>query len=86
MTEHYQLFDIESGNLFDEFDSKLEALVSLAEAAEKFGTEAISQFSLFRVSDGRPELVSMQQELVQLVAELKEASLAKSRTLTRTRD
>ncbi len=78
MTERYQLFDLDSGNLAAEFDSTLEAMHELGRVAREFGISGISQLALFRFCEGSENLVAMQNDLVQLVEEHERAALAGS--------
>jgi hypothetical protein len=75
MDDYYQLIDLESGNVIDDFDTRADAFNFLAKTAGEFGEATIRELSLMRLQGETQELVALQQELVRLVEEHERASL-----------
>ena len=60
---HYELWDTESGNLLDDFDTQVDALGSVRSLILLNGTGAMSAVALVRVEDGRAVTVAAGDDL-----------------------
>ena len=67
MNVFFEVFDLESGNLIEDFATEEEALEALRSAERDHGPEAISDIALLRFDDGHPTLFAMDGELVERV-------------------
>jgi hypothetical protein len=67
MNVFFELFDLESGNLIEDFATEEEALEALRSAERDHGPAAISDIALLRFDDGHPTLIAMEGELVERV-------------------
>lgn len=64
MDVFYEQFDLETGNVIDDFVSEDEALDVLRAAEREHGFAAISDVALLRYENGHPTLVAMENDLV----------------------
>jgi hypothetical protein len=64
MNTYYELFDLESGIVIEDFDLKSDAIEALVLVVERHGFPAIGTYALTRVESGKPVLIAMQEELV----------------------
>jgi hypothetical protein len=69
MTIFYELFDLATGNVIDDFAAEEDALEALRTAECEHGLAAISDVALLRYKDGHPTLVAMERDLVARVSE-----------------
>ena len=69
MTVFYELFDLATGNVIDDFATEEDALEALRAAACEHGLAAISDIALLRYEDGHPTLAAMERDLVAQVSE-----------------
>jgi hypothetical protein len=67
MNVFFELFDLASGNLIEDFATEEEAIEALRLAERDHGPAAISDVALLRFDDGHPTLVAMEGELVERV-------------------
>ena len=63
----HELFDLESGNVIEDYEAECDAIYALIDVVSRHGSEAIETFALTRVDSGKPTLIAMQDELVQRV-------------------
>lgn len=68
MEVFYELFDLATGNMIDDFATEEDALEALRAAQHEHGLAAISDVALLRYEDGHPTLVAMEHDLVAKVA------------------
>jgi len=64
----FQLVELTSGNVADDFDTMEEATAALRQAVQTYGVDAMRTYSLLEFVDGAATLVAMQDELLKLVA------------------
>ncbi|MBA3450044.1 MAG: hypothetical protein H0T18_02390 [Chloroflexia bacterium] len=69
MDVFFELFDLASGNVIDDFSTEEDALEALRAAQRDHGTEAIKDVALLRFDSGHPTLVAMEHDLVERVTE-----------------
>jgi hypothetical protein len=69
MDVFYELFDLATGNVIDDFATEEDALEALRSTKHEHGSAAISEIALLRYDDGRPTLVAMEHDLVARVIE-----------------
>lgn len=64
MSEFFQLLDVSSGNVINEFDTEQEALAALGAVGHEHGLAELANLALLRFEDGHPRLVAMEDELI----------------------
>lgn len=69
MDVFYELFDLATGNVIDDFATEDDALDALRDAEQEHGPHAISDVALLRYDDGHPTLVAMEHDLIARVTE-----------------
>lgn len=79
MQQHFELFDILSGNVLDTFDRESDAIDALVEISREGGAGAVARFALFREINGESQLIAMQDTLTRRVAEVCGSLIALSR-------
>jgi hypothetical protein len=67
MDSCFELFDLQSGNVFDVFHHEYAALDALIDIEREHGEEAVRRFALLRCGE-KSSLVAMEDALVELVA------------------
>ena len=67
MRVFFELFDLESSNVIDDFDTEQDAMDALMAAEREFGSQAIENVALLRFEDGHPTLIAMEHDLVDRV-------------------
>lgn len=68
MDTYYELFDLESGNVIEDYAREQDAIEALVRVVAEHGMRAIETFALTYVEAGKPTLIAMQDELVLRVA------------------
>ncbi len=68
MDTFFQLVELTSGNVADDFETMDEATAALRKAVQMYGADAMRTYSLLEFVDGVATLVAMQDELLKLVA------------------
>lgn len=63
----FEMFDLESGNVIEDFETEQDAMDALAATERTFGSEAIENVALLRFDDGHPTLVAMEHDLIDRV-------------------
>ena len=69
MTVFYELFDLATRNVLEDFATEEDALEALYAAKREHGSAAISDVALLRYDDGHPTLVAMEHDLVARVTQ-----------------
>jgi hypothetical protein len=64
MDSYYELFDLASGNVIEDYVSERDAIDALIQVAANHGLRAIETFALMHVSSGKPALIAMEVELM----------------------
>jgi hypothetical protein len=64
MDAYFELFDLESGNVIEDYVSERDAIDALVQVVVNHGPQAIETFALTHVSNGKSVLIAMQDELV----------------------
>jgi len=64
----FQLVELTSGNVADDFETMDEATAALRKAVQMYGADVMRTYSLLEFVDGVATLVAMQDELLKLVA------------------
>lgn len=67
MSTTFELFDVVSGNVFDDFDRESDAWDALLEIERTQGPSVVRRFALFRNVDDDSSLIAMEDELVDRV-------------------
>jgi hypothetical protein len=67
MHSSYELVDLRSGNMIEDYDHERDAIETLVRVAEVHGIEAIATFALAHMQGSKRRLVAMQDELVSRV-------------------
>ena len=67
MNSFYQVKDMTSGNVIDDFDNRIEALATLNTIAKEHGQEELRTLSLLHVDGDKQTLIAMASELITLV-------------------
>ena len=67
MDTYYELFDVSSGNVIEDYERERDAIDALIALVNKHGTGAIETFALTRMELGHPVLIAMQKDLVALI-------------------
>jgi hypothetical protein len=67
MRVFFELFDLKSGNVIEDFETEHDAIAALVAAEREHGSQAIENIALLRFEDGHPLLVAMEQDLVDRV-------------------
>ena len=68
MDTFFQLVELTSGNVADDFETMDEATAALRKAVQMYGADVMRTYSLLEFVDGVATLVAMQDELLKLVA------------------
>lgn len=76
MKVFFELFDLESGNVIEDFETEQGAMDALVAAEREHGSQAIENVALLRFEDGHPTLVAMEHDLVNHVNALVNSELA----------
>ena len=74
MNVFFELFDLASGNVIEDFATEEEAVEVLRSAERDHGPEAICDIALLRFEDGHPTLIAMEDVLAERV---RQSSVAK---------
>ncbi len=61
---YFELFDLESGNVIEDYARESDAIDALVQVVVNHGSQAIETFALTHVVNGKPVLIAMQDELV----------------------
>lgn len=69
MDVFFELFDLVSGNVVDDFATEDEAMEALRAAEREHGLEAIHDIALLRFENGHPSLVAMERDLAKRVSQ-----------------
>ena len=64
MDSYYELFDLASGNVIEDYERESDAIDALIQVVGDHGIQAIETFALTHVQSGRPVLIAMQGDLV----------------------
>lgn len=64
MDSYYELVDVASGNMIEDYDHERDAIEALVRVVEEHGSEAIATFALAHVQGSQRRLVAMQVDLV----------------------
>jgi hypothetical protein len=64
MDSYYELVDLASGNMVEDYDDEQDAIEALVRVAKEHGSEAIATFALAHVQGSNRRLVAMQGDLV----------------------
>lgn len=64
MDSYYELFDLESGNVIEDYPREEDAIDALMQVIAEHGSAAIETFALTHVTNGKPILIAMQSDLV----------------------
>jgi hypothetical protein len=64
MDAYFELFDLASGNVIEDYVSERDAIDALVQVVVNHGSQAIETFALTHVVNGKPVLIAMQDELV----------------------
>jgi hypothetical protein len=64
MDAYFELFDLESGNVIEDYVSERDAIDALVQVVVNHGSQAIETFALTHVTNGKSMLIAMQDELV----------------------
>ena len=67
MATTFELFDVVSGNVFDDFTRESDAWDALLEIERKQGSSVVRRFALFRNFEGGSSRIAMEEELVDRV-------------------
>lgn len=67
MKVFFELFDLETGNVIEDFETEQDAMDALIAAEREHGSQAIKNVALLRFDNGHPALVAMEQDLVDRV-------------------
>ena len=67
MSTFYQLLDLASGNVVDDFDMTVDTRAALSRRPKSFGKESIRGLSLMRISDEGQAVIAMEDDLVRLI-------------------
>lgn len=68
MATFFQLVELTSGNVADDFDSLDEATAALNQAVRAYGADVMRTYSLLKFVDDTATLIAMQDELLELAA------------------
>lgn len=79
MSTTFELFDVVSGNVFDDFDRESDAWDALLEIERTQGPSVVRRFALFRNVDDDSSLIAMEDELVDRVKRQRKEPAATSR-------
>jgi hypothetical protein len=66
MDPFFQLLDLQSGNVIDDFESRFQALLAIREAIERDGLEAGQNLSLMLITGEKQSVVAMQDDLLRM--------------------
>lgn len=80
MNTYYELFDHSSATLLKEYDSEAEAWDDLQAFSEVHGVSALGGLALLRVENDAPQLVAMNDDLIEHVRRRQAIRLAQQRT------
>jgi hypothetical protein len=69
MIVFFELFDLVSGNVIEDFATEEAAIDALRAAEREHGPEAIGDIALLRFDNGHPTLIAMEGDLVERVAQ-----------------
>lgn len=72
MDSYYELFDLESGNVIEDYPREEDAIDALIQVVADHGPESIKTFALTHVKNGTPILIAMQSDLIVHVEREKE--------------
>lgn len=61
---YFELFDLESGNVIEDYARESDAIDALIQVVSNNGSQAIETFALAHVTNGKPVLIAMQADLV----------------------
>lgn len=64
MDSYYELFDLASGNMVEDYDHERDAIEALMHIVAEHGSQAIATFALTAVHEGQSTLIAMQGDLV----------------------
>ncbi len=64
METFYEIWDGDTNNLVDYYDTEQDALAYVSEFAEMHGHEAVRSWGMLRVRDGRSTLVAAGDDLI----------------------
>lgn len=64
MDFYFELFDLESGNVIEDYECESDAIDALIQVVADHGFQAIGTFALTHVTHGKPVLIAMQADLV----------------------
>ena len=64
MNTYYQLVDLASGNVIEDYERESDAIDALIQVVVNHGPQAIETFALTRITAGQAVLIAMQDELV----------------------
>ena len=64
MDAYYELFDLASGNMVEDYDCEQDAMEALIGIVGNHGSLAIATFALTHVENGHSKLIAMQDNLV----------------------
>ncbi len=64
MDSYYELVDLASGNMIEDYDREQDAIEALMRVVEEHGSQAISTFALAHVQGNQRRLVAMQDALI----------------------
>jgi hypothetical protein len=80
MDSYYELFDLASGNVIEDYESENEAIDALIQVVVNHGSQAIETFALTQVISGQPRLIAMQKDLVVRVEEAMQLAFPQRRS------
>ena len=67
MDSYYELFDLASGNVIEDYERESDAIAALIRVVMDHGLRAIETFALTHVVCGKPTLIDMEDELVRRI-------------------
>jgi hypothetical protein len=81
MDAYYELFDLDSGNVIEDYDRERDAIDALIQVVLEHGAQAIATFALTYMESGKPILIAMQEDLIERVQhEMTRLAIARSET------
>ncbi len=69
MSEMYELWDVEAGNVVGEFTTRLESLVVVQTLLDRYGPQYAADLTLSRHDDGAPtRVIATGNELIEMLS------------------
>jgi hypothetical protein len=80
MDSYYELFDLESGNVIEDYAREHEAIEAFVQVTAEHGLRAIETYALTYVEAGKPILIARQDDLVLRVVREMDGLVAQRRS------